>query len=352
MRKYSVIIAAVLALVLCGCSDRKGSSDTSTSSSSADSSVSSVASTSVFSSSTENSSTITEITESTSVENSESSVPIVESDPQNTDETFLVGLAGDKILKSEITSVFTNDGSDCLPQDLTEDKFSAVLCNGFAYVAQTSGASRNSIDNADVYDSVNMCFTDMNAVPEKNYIRLNVGDTINGLVLTSAETNFARGSDTTVFDLSDGSRKKGAELGIPEIYFAASSAKFEGEMTLTGYISKVAADEYGIAAGDILFVPTDGGEKFPVMSYRLDGDNGFYHTTQVYSLSGLTWQNSFGYMYLGNARDTTADISALPEDGSFVKATVTVDNFELNCGVNFSNSVKAQIKDIRATPHN
>ena len=345
MKKYKIIIAAVLAVSLCGCSKKENSSNTV--SSTPVSSVSSVVTSSESAVSSNNSNNSVNSSSGVSSEVvDESSESISESVQPSSDQTFLVGLAGDTILKSDITKVFTNDGGECAPEDLTEDKFLAVLCGGFTYIAETAGGSRNMIDNADVYDSTNMCFTDMNAVPEKNYIRLNVGDTINGLVLTSAETNFARGSDTTVFDLSDGSQKTGAELGIPEIYFSASSAKFDGEMTMTGYISKVANNEYDIAEGDILFVPCDGEANFPIMSYRLDGDNGFYHQTQVYSLSGFTWQNSFGYMYLGNVSDTTADVSALPEDGSFVKATVTVDNFELNCGVNFSNVVKAQIKDI------
>ena len=221
-----------------------------------------------------------------------------------------------------------------------------MLCDGIVYVAKPSLNARNNKDNYNVYDSGNMEFTDMTSSPNKDYIRLEVGDNICGLTLTEAQVNFARGSEQLTFETNDGSVKTGAELGLPEIYFSGGNAKFEGKITMVGYICCVAEDEYGIGAGDILFVPCDGEGNFPLMSYRLDGDNGFHCRTQVYSFSDLVWQNEFGYMYLGHAYDTAADISMLPDDGSFTKLQVTVDNFELSCGVNFVNSVRAELVDI------
>ena len=347
MKKYRILSAVLAAALLCGCSDKEESSRSNTSIvvSSADNSsdVSSAVESSVSSDTGINS----EPAES-SVQSSDDPDPEPDPGPEppSGDETFLVGLAGDRILRSEITEVFSSDGSDVAPEDLTEDNFSAVLCDGFAYVARSGANARNSYDNAGVYDSGNMEFTDITSSPAKDYMRLEVGDTLCGLTLTEAQVNFARGLEQTAFQLNDGSVKMGAELDIPEIYFAAGSAKFDGELVMVGYICCVAEDEYGIGAGDIIFVPSDGEGDFPIMSYRIDGDNGFHYRPQVYSFSDLVWQNEFGYMYLGNAYDTTADLSYLPDDGSFVKVQVTVDNFELTCGVNFVNSVRAEIVDI------
>lgn len=345
MKKIKLIsIAAAAGVLLCGCSDKGESSAESGQSVPTISIGNSSGDSETVSSDAPESSEESSRTEESSGDSAVSSAP--ESSEPNENETFLTGLVGDRILKSEITDVFTRDGSDCSPEDLTEDNFSAVLCGGFVYVAEPSKASRNSIDNADVYDADNTEFTDMTAEPLKNYVRLNVGDEICGLTLVEAQVNFARGSETTTFDLSDGTTKTGAELGLPEIYFTNGSAKFDGELMMSGYICRVPENDYGLGAGDIIFVPDDGQGNFPIMSYRLDGDNGFYHKSQVYSLSDLTWQNEFGYMYLGNEYNTTADTSSLPDDGSFVKATVTIDSFELSCGLNFINTVKAQLISI------
>ncbi len=338
MKKYG-IIAVALAVLLCGCSGNDASSQSSSSASSEQSAVSSAESSTTSAESTSYSTSSTASSQST-VSSAESSTP------QSDGSTFLTGLAGDRILSREITTVFTTDGNDCPPEELTEDNFTAVLCSGFTYVAEQSGMSRNSIDNADVYDSGTMAFTDMTAVPTKDFVRVDVGGTICGMTLTQAEVNFARGSDTEVFTLSDGSTKTGAELGLPEIYFAGSTAKFEGEFEMDGYICKGVENTYNIGEGDIMFVPCDGEANFPVMSYRLSGDDGFYHTSQVYSLNGLTWQNEFGYIALGNVNTTDADVSGLPDDGSFVKAHVTADGLTLNCGLNFVSTVSADLAEI------
>lgn len=342
MKKIKIIAAILAAAALCGCSD-KGDTSSGNSMNSV-SAGSSAAESSAVPSNPESS-------DAESVPNGTSSDAPAPSVPESSEipaenASFLVGLAGDRILKSEITTVFTADGSDLDPADLTEELFQSVLCSGFAYLGESSGTARNIIDNADVYDSANMEFTDMSSDPVKNYVRVNVGETVCGLTLEEAEVNFARGSETTVFETADGSQKKGSELGLPEIYFTGCSAKFSGEVTLAGYISVIPKNEYGLGVGDIIFVPCDGQAKLPIMSYRLDGVNGFYHASQMYSLTKLTWQNEFGYIHLGNVLVTDADTSSIPDDGTFVKATVTIDSYELSCGLNFVNSVKASPVDI------
>lgn len=352
MKKIKILIALLLVVSLCGCADKNNSSQgddrvvSVPNSSGAD-----VGANSAPQSSAAQSEAVSSTPESTAAESRGDdpapSEPEV-SAPPAADETFLVGLAGDKIRFEDISTVITSDGGECSPEELTEERFSAVLCSGFAYIAEPQLTARNDRDNADVYDEANMAFTDTSSAPLKNYKRLNVGDTVCGLTLREAEVNFARGAEQTVFDLNDGSQKTGAELGLPEIYFTHCSAKFDGEIEMTGYISRSTENVYNIAVGDIIFVPCDGEGNFPVMSYRLNGDDGFFHALQTYAVSDLTWQNEFGYLYLGNEANTSADISDIPDDGTFIKARVTVDNFELNCGVNFVNITKAEIVDVEA----
>lgn len=342
MKKYKILTAVLTAALLCGCSNKENSSQNSTIN------VVSVVESDENSGGESSGNSDTGVS-SKPAESSAQSSSVTESEPEiappSGDETFLVGLAGDRILRSEITRVFTSEG-DGSAEDLTEDNFSAVLCDGIVYVAKPSLKARNNKDNYNVYDGGNMEFTDMTSAPNKDYIRLEVGDKICGLTLTESQVNFARGSEQLTFDMNDGSVKTGAELGLPEIYFSGANAKFDGKITMVGYICCVAEDEYGIGAGDILFVPSDGEGNFPIMSYRLDGDNGFHNRSQVYSLSDLVWQNEFGYMYLGNSYDASADLSLLPDDGSFIKVQVTVDSFELSCGVNFVNTVKAELLNV------
>lgn len=338
-------LAIILAAALCGCSDNNtpdsiqisNSSGGTSNQSEADGESSGVES-------AENSKSESSENQSSQNENSdnvsESAITI------ENGETFLVGLEGERIKASEITQVFTSDGSECAPENLTEELFSAVLCDGFAYVAEPTKFSRNNRDNADIYDSDEMLFGDVSSEPMSNYRRINVGDTVGGLKLVNATANFARGNDQSIFTLTDGTTVTGAELGIKGIFFSSATADFEGELSMEGYICKKAEDEYGFEVGDLIFVPCDGEAAFPVMSYRLDGIQGFHHIIQTYSLSDLVWANEYGYVSLGNQRDTSVDISMLPDDGSFIKANVTVSAIHLASGVNWNSLVKAELNNI------
>ena len=322
MKKLKIITAILLAAALCGCSNK----DTSSQDSSASSEVSSAVDSTVQSTPTS-----TAGTGASSVPGGEASEPTVpDGNTPDGVKTFITGLTGEPIYSSEISTVFTKDGSEVAPEGLTRENFSAVLCDGFIYLAEPTKISRNIVDNADVYDSENMQFSD--TIPEKisNYKRYNVGDTICGLTLKDAQVNFAGG----------------AEMGLPEIAFVYGAAMFDGELTMTGYLSRAAADSYSVMTGDLMFIPSDGEADFPVMSYTYDEELGYCHSLQYASGSGFTWLNEFGYVYLGNADNTTADLSELPSDGSFVKVTVTVDNLMTSAGVDRGNSITAEIVDI------
>lgn len=348
MKKYKILAVAAALITLCGCSKNNNESAGDPSSATPASVVSSAAvSVSAVSSAIPAPETSSAASSSSKGAYSYQIVSGTESIQEITiGSAFLYGPAGDELAPTDIKTVITKDGSECLPEDLTEGNFSAVLCEGFTYVAPPSKVSRNNIDNADVFDADDYMFTDTDGSALKNFVRLNVGDTICGLTLTKGETNFARGFEDMDYVLSDGTVKKGYELGFPEIYFVYATAEFEGEITMNGYICRVAEDEYGVQAGEILFVPDDGEADFPVMSFQFSGDSGVYHAPQVYYDNGLTWENEFGYLRLGNAANTTADISALPEDGSFVKARITADRLTLSCAISMVNSVSAELKDV------
>lgn len=314
-------MAVLLAAALCGCSKKNGTSQSGSSDvviSTAESSVQSEPEISVGAD--ESSSSVGNVSEPTS-----------EPTVSNGRETFIIGITGEKILTTEISTVFSNDGSELTADGLTRENFSAVLCDGFAYLAEPSGLARNSVDNADVYDANLLQFSDVTPEPVSDYKRVNVGDSIGGLTLKEAQVNFAGGK----------------EMGLPDIAFVYCSAIFEGELTMTGYISRAAEDSYNFMTGDLMFVPSNGESTLPVMSYTYSEQLGYCHSPQyVSSGSGFTWLNEFGYIYLGNANNTTADISDIPDDGSFVKVKVTMDNIMMSSGVDRGNSITAEIVEI------
>lgn len=321
MKTGRIILAIVLAAALCGCSKKNSTSPG------------------------ENSDTVVSLPESSTQSEPESSVVTSEvssvgtdvskptSDPNVSDEreSFITGITGEKILTTEISTVFSNNGEELTPAQLTRENFSAVLCDGFAYLAEPTGLARNSVDNADVFDENTLEFSNVTLESVSDYKRVNVGESIGGLTLKEAQVNFATGN----------------EMGLPDIAFVYCSAMFDGELTMTGYISRAAEDSYNFMTGDLMFVPSDGESKLPVMSYTYDEQLGYCHSPQyVSSGTGFTWLNEFGYIYLGNAADTTADISGIPDDGSFVKATVTIDRLMMSSGIDRGNVISAEIVDI------
>ena len=319
MKKCSIIPAVLLAAALCGCSNKDGTSNNE--SSRAEITIAESNDTSEPIIGTSESSTARTVSEPTISTTSEP-------DPR---ETFITGVMGEKILTDEISAVFSNNGAELTAAELTRETFSAVLCDGFAYLAEPSGLARNSIDNVDVYDENTLQFSDVTPQPVSDYKRVNVGESIGGLTLKEAQVNFASGS----------------EMGLPDVAFVYGSAMFEGELTMTGYIARAAEDTYNFMTGDLMFVPCDGESTLPVMSYTYDEQLGYCHAPQyVSSGSGFTWYNEFGYIYLGNAADTTADISMIPDDGSFVKVKVTFDSLMMSSGIDRGNVITAELIDI------
>ena len=276
----------------------------------------------------------------------------VSSDPKSDDPapdkhtgepTILRGLAGDIIYTDEIVSVFTNE-VDNGGAELYDEDFLAVNCKDFIYLSEPSGLCYNDRDNADIYNAKEMSFTGAPDEPLKSYTRVNVGESFCGLTLRSASTNFQNRQDM-IFFMNDGSQKTGAELGFPEIYFAGGECTFDGQLTLDGYACAVVEDVYGIAAGDIIFVPSSGC-TLPVMSYRFDTDIGVCHKPATASNFGMVWRSEYGNIYLGSTETAAADISCLPDDGSFAKVRVTVENINMRSGVEFMDLIFADIVDI------
>lgn len=320
MRKTKAVLALFLAAALCGCSaEEEGSSFGGESSSSTSSSSSTAASSSESSSSSSS--------ETSSTESSSESEP--ESKPAS-NETFLTGLAGDTILKTDIKQIFVPNGVEADIDNFSEENFSSVLCMGFIYASEPKNIFRTNLDNPDVYNEADYSFSDVALDKDNDYVRLNVGESMCGMTLTFAETNFARTDEQTM-------------QTYPGSYFCYGSCEFSGEIELEGYIN-IHNDEgsYTAFKGDVNFVPTSG--EIPVVNYRVDPENGIFHAPMSGADKNLAWLNEYGKIYLGNAdTDETLRSLGIPEGSDYVKCKIVIDKLKYTSSTQMMPRVEARI---------
>lgn len=307
----SLALAAVLSL--CGCDNSSNDSKQSGTGSTSSSEIS----TSSTSSSSQSSSS-----ESSSNSSSEAA--------DTSAKTFLKGAAGDVIRVSEITEAYDANGEAIDPNSLTEENFFRVTTNG-AYYAKPLYPCLTDRDNE--YNEDELLFKDAPQGSQSDFIKVKKGDTIFGMTVTEASSDFNTNSPV---------------LGA----VVTTYLTLEGETTLTGYVRVVPDNEYGVSVGDILFIPS-GKVDLPVV--RLDGcaEDGTItrRTGDVYIMDGtdgsLTYSNEFADKFvLGNINETTADISGIPTDGTIVKATVTIANLSINSTANWLTMVNAELVSV------
>lgn len=299
----SLALAAVLSL--CGCDNSSSAgkqSDTSSTSLSESSQSSSDGS------SSENSSEISDISA----------------------QTFLRGAAGDIIRVSEITEALNADSESIAPESLNEENFYRVTTNG-AYYAKPLYSCLTDRDNE--YDADALLFKDAPQGSQSDFIKVKKGDTIMGMTVAEASSDFNPNSP------------------VPGVV-VSTNLTLEGEKTLTGYIRVVPDNEYSVSVGDILFIPS-GKIDLPVVRFDGCDKDGVItrRTGDVYIMDGtngsLTYTNEFAdKIVLGNISDTTADISDIPTDGSIVKATVTISKLSISSSVDWLTMVNALLVSV------
>lgn len=246
-----------------------------------------------------------------SSENSDSVPEDKEDEP-----TSIIGLDGKPVYRSEITRiyVYNDELEEVVVDTLDSEEHLFIECDGMCYLSEPWGKSHTSIDNPELYDG-KMSFTDMDGeVFTTEYKKLKVGDEICGLTVKDAHTL-----------LTDDS--------------CNITAKFGGEITLTGYININPENDYMVNVGMIYFIIDDKSAVLPgifSMTYSQVPEyvneisrNGFF-------LAGgdepeFVWsRNEYGIISLGNEEDTTVDLTGIDrEHGYYSKAKITVDDIEL-----------------------
>lgn len=233
----------------------------------------------------------------------------------------LFGADGVRISFADVSSITAKDGSTIAPDALEDPNWSKIICEDFAYLAEHGTVYFNSIDNAELFDSENIAFSDAPEYSDIEYKRYNVGDKVGSLTLKSAKTTFSRDGlpPLPIEELK--------EQGMPlSMMFRGCEASFEGELTMTGYV-RVCVDEYGVQAGDILFVPSKDC-PLPVANYSLDKEGNLLSENWLGYAGGFAYQTSYPKILLGNINDN-AVMREFPTDGTSVKTKITVDNISM-----------------------
>lgn len=242
--------------------------------------------------------------------------------------TFLVGPDGEPIYTGEITSVTDGEGNAVTFENVKSHNFSEAICDGFCYLSEPTGISSNQLDNPDKWNGPMQCLD----VPEKavaaDFKRLKVGDTFCGLKIKNANSKF---------------------FGDETRSFLGSNVEFEGELTLTGYISINEDNTYSVGVGDLQFVIDDKSAVLPGSwdysnSWASDDYSTYFSYEGFYLDSGkeeLDWYwgvSEYGLLYLGNIDTCTADISDIgSRDFCSYKVKVKINNLKIGSYPELSN---------------
>lgn len=248
------------------------------------------------------------------------------------DATFLRGAAGDIIGASEITQLWDSGAHEISPESMTEENFFRAITDGAYYSLPLYPCLT---DRESEYDMEDLLFKDAPQSSQSGFIKTRKGDKVCGLTVSDAYSEF---------DVS--SSVPGAIVG--------TSLSLEGEITLTGYARVIPENDYGVSAGDIVFIPT-GNVNLPVVRFDGCGDDGAVtrRTGDVYIMDGstgsITYTNEYADRFtLGNVNDVSADIGCLSDDGDFTKVNVTIRSITMRSTINRITQVQAELVSVSA----
>ncbi|MCH5196649.1 MAG: hypothetical protein J1F28_08040 [Oscillospiraceae bacterium] len=301
-KQLTLIISIITAISLCGC-------ETKLPDSSRDSSVENSA----------GSSTAEGTADSTSESIPNNSAP--EETTEKGEPLVLIGPDGNTVPEEDYISALGLEWKEIPTTGLTTENFNRVEVEG-AYVMMPTGC-RTANDHADVFDSENNVFTDLLPQHKTEFIRVKAGDEICGFKVRSAVSDFV--SQDYYGDLYTDPKTGN------KVYFDGNRLELEGEIELTGYLCVIVGGRTFWSTGDIRFVPADREVNLPVIDYEFDPDEGFYHSVGEHIPSEgepLRFANEYGAIKLV---PSDVDTSSIPDEGSWVKARVKLNNISMSC---------------------
>ena len=257
----------------------------------------------------------------------ETTEPSVERD----DISSFEGFAGDTLYLSDAAEIVKAEGLEALTAKQVLDYGGRIIVtyDGFAYAAKSRGVSFNSEEH-EIIDSKFVS----PGLPEPfdhSYGIVRVGDSFGGLTVQTA---------SVVIMFAEGSSE-------PYLYDAQLS--FDGEITLTGYISAATQTEGYIDEGDIDFL-ADGasyGTELPLIRNAIYEDLTDL-ACPTYFTGDFYYSSDIPKFSLGSAINgyPDTDISPIPDDGSFEYVTVTLNELSMRSSEMMGTSIRAHILSV------
>lgn len=220
---------------------------------------------------------------------------------------------GQLVVKEDIAELFGEEGVTA--DTMTDSNWWSISVDKYAYMAEPNGICMSSFEGN----------FDQTAIPETadlTYKRVCPGDTFCGFKVTYAESDFA----------SSG--------------FIGGSAELEGTAEVTGWARKAPADDGYTMRGDIEFIIDSDSLVFPVMYFGTDENGGIITRIWQRTDGANDWVNIYPQFDLGSETREPypeADISMLPDDGSYVCVRFTLDNIRLTSYADFSSMITATV---------
>lgn len=250
---------------------------------------------------------------------------------------------GERIYSEDISKIYANE--ELSAAQLTEDNWYQIECEGFTYLAENSGIQYNSKDDADKYDAENYEFEGVTGIVPAEYKRYKVGDKIGDLTVTYAVTDFSSQNADAYYCVGDDEWLSAKELGMKHMYLNGGVVEFDGSVTLTGYANKAPEDDGYIAKCDIGFFPDKESCILPVMNYAVTPE-GVNTRVWTYNDIDTAWASEYTDFEIGNTEEerySDFDFSGLPDDGSYVKVRVTLEDITMKCRIDWISNINAKI---------
>lgn len=236
----------------------------------------------------------------------------------------LYGPGMDKVSADEITEISTYG----------DYVWTEAKCDGFVYLAEPTGVSFNIDENAELYDNENFTFIGAPEVSAAEYKKYYVGDSICGLTVKSALSNFSVHSN----------------YSHPESYFFRGEVFFDGSLEMTGYLVILTDDEYAVGGvGDIIFIPDNESQILPVLNYnRLSEENGVYSSciSHCTIAGGFAYQSEYPFGCCGNISEYDSALFAAVEHNTPTRVKVTVDEISMSSTVEWFANLNMRITDL------
>lgn len=240
---------------------------------------------------------------------------------------FIYGPYGDVISKDDVAELQSFDRTD--------RKWDAAICDGFTYLAEPTGISFNSEENADLFDSEKLAFKDVPESPAPEFKRYRAGDSVCGLTVREASIEF-----------SENAFRENKNEG----YHIRGYAAFDGTASLTGWLIVLGEEEYGYGErGSVRFILDNESQVLPIMNYDSPfSENDLYSEISSYCriASGIAWQNEYPYIRCGSVDDYEPEMFSGIDYDTPVKAKITADEIVMNTNMDWGPRITVKITDM------